>query len=48
MAKSMTEDEVRRQAHRVLGFDDVPDSVLFILIYERKRRIIEIYFRRKG
>lgn len=27
MAKSMTEDEVRRQAHRVLGFDDVPDGV---------------------
>ena len=27
MAKSMTEDEVRRQAHRVLGFDNVPDGV---------------------
>lgn len=27
MAKSMTEDEVRRQAHHVLGFDNVPDGV---------------------
>lgn len=27
MAKSMTEDEVRGQAHRVLGFDNVPDGV---------------------
>lgn len=27
MAKSMTEDEVRRQAHRVLGFDDASDGV---------------------
>lgn len=27
MAKSMTEDEVRRQAHRILGFDNVPDGV---------------------
>jgi hypothetical protein len=27
MAKSMTEDEVRRQAHHVLGFDNVPNGV---------------------